>query len=56
MIILVGHTCSLYGFIITTTTRRFVLLFCFVQTDSPRFILFTVMAFVELRSASLGEE
>ena len=43
MIIIVGHTCTLFWFIITTITRRFELLFCFVQTDSPRLILFTAM-------------
>ena len=43
MIIIVGHTCTLFWFIITTITRRFEILFFFVQTDSPRLILFTAM-------------
>ena len=43
MIIIVGHTCTLFWFIITTITGRFELLFCFVQTESPRLILFTGM-------------
>ena len=43
MIIIAGHTCTLIWFIITTITRRFKLLFFFMQTDSPRLILFTAM-------------
>ena len=43
MVIIVGHTWTLFWFIITTITRRFEQLFCFVQTDSPRLILFTAL-------------
>ena len=43
MLIIVGHTCTLFWFIITTITRRFELLFFFVQKDSPRLIFFTAM-------------
>ena len=43
MIIIVGHICTLFWFIITTITIRFELLFFFVQTDSPRLVLFTAM-------------